>query len=80
MRELIQLANARGTAQHRLCTTPNRPLCRVLRSGRVVYASDGEPQRLKCVGCFGRARSNGFDNGDVPIEYSHQLTGFRLLE
>lgn len=78
MRDLIQLANARGYS-----SAPVHALHQIDRSaefyaaGRVVYASGGEPVRFEsALDILEAARTNRAPIlVIVPIEYVHQLTG-----
>ena len=78
MRDLIQLANARGYG-----SAPVHALHQIDRSaefyaaGRVVYAADGEPVRFEsALDILEAARKTGAPIlVIVPIEYIYQLTG-----
>ncbi|MBA3514756.1 MAG: glycosyltransferase family 39 protein [Pyrinomonadaceae bacterium] len=78
MRDLIQLANARGYG-----SAPVYALHQIDRSaefyaaGRVVYASEGEPARFEsALDILEASRKNRAPIlVIVPIEYIHQLTG-----
>jgi 4-amino-4-deoxy-L-arabinose transferase-like glycosyltransferase len=77
MRDLIQLANARGYG-----SAPIYALHQIDRSaefyaaGRVVYAEDGEPARFESAWDILEAAGKNRDPilVIVPIEYIHQLT------